>query len=248
MTYLQPILPAFLLVALFESIRWWRSGKHGKPVILILAIAALFLLSWHPVAWALCHPFEAFYPPRLLPTGDADAIVVLASTVYSSCPPLPEPELGADTYGRCRYAAWLYGHWRRLPVVASGGGIGAARGIPYAVSMREELERRAVPASAIWLEERSDSTYENALYTAALLRQRGIHKIALVTDAYHMLRAEKCFQKQGLAVIPAPCRFRTFPPSLHLRQLIPDLESLSSSEDVLHESAGLVWYWMHGWI
>ena len=248
MTYLQPILPVFLLVALFGWMRWWRSGKCGRPVILILAIAALFLLSWPPVAWALCHWLEAFYPPRLLPAGDAGAIVVLASTVYSICPPLPGPELGEDTYGRCRYAAWLYGNWRRLPVVPSGGGIGSPGGIPYAVSMREELQRNAVPASAIWLEDRSDSTHENALYTAALLRQRGIHRIVLVTDAYHMLRAAKCFEKQGLAVIPAPCRFRTFPPSLHLRQLIPSLEALSWDEDVLHESVGLLWYRMHGWI
>jgi uncharacterized SAM-binding protein YcdF (DUF218 family) len=37
-----------------------------------------------------------------------------------------------------------------------------------------------VPAGMIWTEDRSKSTYENALFSAEILRAKGITRIALV--------------------------------------------------------------------
>lgn len=96
-------------------------------------------------------------------------------------------------------------------------------------------------------EERSHSTYENALYASEILRKKGLEKIVLVTDGYHMLRAEKSFRKQGLVVVPAPCGFRTFG-TFDLIKLIPDWEPIYWNEDALHEITGLFWYWIRGWI
>ena len=47
-------------------------------------------------------------------------------------------------------------------------------------------------------------TYRNAIYTAAKLEQLGLHKILLVTSAFHMRRSEALFAARGLEVIPAP--------------------------------------------
>ncbi len=241
MTYLQPILLALLCVAAVAVVRLWRSTNQPSVRVVTLVLAALFLISWPPIAWIFCHSFESVYPPKLVPPGDAQAIVVLASTVYSSCPPLTIPIPGYETYDRCRYAAWLYTNWRQLPVLASGGGSGDPSSIPFSVTMQQELQRDGVPDSHIWREERSRSTYENALYSSKLLQQKGIHNIVLVTDAYHMLRADLCFRKQGLAVVPAPCGFRTFD-SFHADKLLPGWEAISWNEDTLHESLGLLWY------
>jgi uncharacterized SAM-binding protein YcdF (DUF218 family) len=113
--------------------------------------------------------------------------------------------------------------------------------------MREALEREGVPASAIWVEQRSRSTHENAVFGAALLKQKGIHKIVLVTEAYHMLRAERCFRKEGLAVVPAACGYRTYQ-RLALNGFLPGWEPIAWNEEVAHEFLGLIWYWIRGWI
>jgi uncharacterized SAM-binding protein YcdF (DUF218 family) len=246
MTYLQPVFPILLFLAAVALIRRWRASAPHKPRLLALALGGLFLVSWPPMAWLLSRPLEAVYPPREYPADTGDAIVVLASAVYPPCPPIPTPRLGSDTYERCQYAAWLHTHWRPLPVLACGGT--EAQDIPpYAITMREALEREGVPASAIWLEQRSHSTHENALYGAELLRRKGIRKIILVTDAYHMLRAAECFRREGMIVVPAACGYRTYQ-GFHPAVLLPGWEPIAWNEDVAHESLGLLWYWIRGWV
>lgn len=223
-------------------VRSWKCAKAPA-----LALLALFLVSWPPLAWLFARALEAPYPPESLPPTDAQAIVVLASAVYPPTPPLPTARVGNDTLERCLYAAWLYKYWRQLPVLASGG-TNTSDSPPYAMVMRETLRTQGVSDSMIWSEEQSHSTHENAVYSAKLLRQKGIRKIVLVTEAYHMLRAEKSFRKQGLEVIPAACGYRGFGSSLHWVDLLPRWEPIGWNEDSLHETVGLVWYRLHGWI
>jgi uncharacterized SAM-binding protein YcdF (DUF218 family) len=245
MTYLQPVFAIVLLLTLAELIRSWRSERLQRPWYLALALGLVFLVSWQPVAWLALRPFEGRYPLRAYPVGDAEAIVVLASAVYASYPPMPEPTLGGDTFGRCQYAAWLHRNWRPLPILACGG---AATGdVPYSLTMAKQLQRDGVPEAAIWREERSRSTHENAVNGAALLRQKGIRRIVLVTDAYHMLRAEKCFRKEGLQVVAAPCGYRT-EEGFHFDRLAPGWQPIEWNEDTAHESLGLLWYWIRGWV
>jgi len=246
MTYLQPVFSFVLLLALVQVIRYRRSFTSPAFRGLVLALLAVFLVSWEPAAWLLSRCLEGRYPPREYPTGDAQAIVVLASAVYPPCPPVPTPRAGADTYERCQYAAWLFKHWKPLPILASGGG-GFVDSPPYAFAMREALEREGVPPSAIWLEDRSRTTHENAAFAAAILQGKGIRRIVLVTDAYHMLRADACFRKQSFIVIPAACGYRTYH-DFQLSDLLPGWEPIAWNEDAVHESIGLVWYRLHGWI
>ena len=112
--------------------------------------------------------------------------------------------------------------------------------------MRQLLQQAGVAESMIWTEERSRSTYENAAEGARILRQHGIRKILLITSATDMLRAERCFRKQGLDVVPAPSAYRRFQPSL--QELLPSWRAAAQNEHTLHETLGLAWYWVRGWI
>jgi len=249
MNYLQPVFTCAFLLALIQLVRYRRSFESPAFRGLALALAAVFLVSWAPAAWLFSRGFEGQYPPQQYPAGDArdaGAIVVLASTVYPPCPPIPTPRVGSDTYERCQYAAWLFKHWKPLPILASGGG-SFVDSPPYAIAMRDALEREGVPASDIWVEGRSRTTHENAAFSAAILQQKGIHRIVLVTDAYHMLRADVSFRKQSLSVIPAACGYRTYH-SFQFTDLLPGWEPIAWNEDAVHESIGLVWYRLHGWI
>jgi uncharacterized SAM-binding protein YcdF (DUF218 family) len=110
--------------------------------------------------------------------------------------------------------------------------------------MKRTLVGEGVPQDMVWLEERSQSTYENAVFAAEILRARKIRRIALVTDAYHMLRADGCFRKQGLEVIPAPTGFREF--NYEVSDFVPGWNAIRQSEQLLHEGIGLVWYRLRG--
>jgi uncharacterized SAM-binding protein YcdF (DUF218 family) len=219
MTYFQPLLSALLVVSLFIG-GWcaWRS----RSVLPVLGALSLFLVSWPPLAMVILRGLESPYSYHLPSDRGIQAIVVLSSGVSPPFPPRPTAILGFDSYERCVYAAWLHTHCYPVPVLASGGG--SRGGEPYAVTMGEALQREGVAKSMIWTEEASRSTYENAEFSARILRARGIHRILLVTEAYHMPRAEACFRKQGFDVVPAACGFRTW------------------NEDVLHEILGMIWY------
>ena len=118
---------------------------------------------------------------------------------------------------------------------------------PYSLVMRQALEREGVPAEDIWVEDRSHSTHENAVFAAQLLRRKGIRKIVLVTEAYHMPRAVACFREEGLIVVPAACGYRSYH-TFHIEELWLGWEPIAWNEDTLHEAVGLIWYRIRGWI
>jgi len=241
MTYLQPLLPTIIvLIALGlmrpGSPRWLRIGR--------IALAGLFLLSWHPVAALLNLTLEWPYPVTMPPPEAVGGIVVLSGGVYRTNPAPRDPAPSLDTYLRCQYAAWLYRHWRNVPVFASGGK--DPEGVILSEVMQRILEGEGVPSSEIIAESESTSTYTNAVKTAAILRARGIRKVALVTEAFHMWRSEMCFRKQGIDVVAAPMAFRGKVFGARLGDFIPSPVALHWNEDILHEWVGLTWYTMSG--
>src|SRR5581483_6494017 len=244
MTYIQPLLTCFLLLS-FLGI--WRSRSNPKrtPLMLLVGVGGLFLISWPPVAWLVASGFEAGYPRVDIPAGTGDVIVVLSGNVVGTSPGRPVPVADRDTYERCLFAAWLHKHWRPLPVLACGG-TGESGNMPFAETMREVIRGEGVPDELIWTDRRSHSTYENAIYAAEVLNSKHLRRIVLVTEAYHMPRAERCFRKVGLAVVPAPCAFRSG--TSERPRFLPTWKAVDANERLLHEALGFVWYRLRGWI
>jgi len=246
MNYTEPLLSLVFILGVLGAVR--LPNCKGK-VLVAGGLLGLVLIAWPPLDWLFSRPLEMWYPVRPLPPAPADAIVVLSSAVDT--PHYERPFALPDhyTYSRCRFAAWLHQHWKPLPVLACGGGsVGsaAAGAAPFASSMREVLSAAGVPDSSIWTEERSHTTYENALYGAEILRSHGVARIALVVEDQSMLRAAACFRKQGIAVVPAPSEFRQWGP---LREeAFLSWKAIRRNEITLHETLGLLWYRLHGWI
>ena len=55
-----------------------------------------------------------------------------------------------------------------------------------ALEMAELLQLMGVPQEALWLQDRSRNTGEDALFCAEILREKGLSRILLVTSAKHM--------------------------------------------------------------
>jgi uncharacterized SAM-binding protein YcdF (DUF218 family) len=61
-----------------------------------------------------------------------------------------------------------------------------------------------IPPEACILEEESHSTAENARFSAELLRARGISRVLLVSDPYHLYRARQSFRLEGIDAVTVP--------------------------------------------
>lgn len=219
----------------FRGRRWERWGAPGS--------ALLVLLFWGPFMRLINGILESPYT-QAPPGGDAQAIVLFPGAVMPPEPERPVAVVAGDTYERAFYAAWLYKHQRPLPILACGGP--DASSPPYSHIVRRMLTNEGVPEAMIWTEDRSQNTYENALYAAPILRSRNIHRVILVTEAYHMLRAEMCLRKQGIDVVPAPCSFRSRFRFRIDRLVLPSREFFDYSVDGFHELIGLGWYALRG--
>jgi uncharacterized SAM-binding protein YcdF (DUF218 family) len=241
MTYVQPLLLLFGLIALVGVMRLRR---YRGSWVAMLGVGGLLVSSWPPIDWLLSRPLEMWYPVQPYQMQPAQAIVVLSSTVDPPHFERPYPLPDSETYSRCEFAAWLHTQRQPLPILACGGGTDST--LVLAVTMRELLRKAGIPDTMIWTEERSLNTHENAVYGAEILRKHGVDRVVLVVDAQSMPRAAACFRKVGIAVVPAPSRFREFGPVS--QELLPSWRSIARNELTLHEVIGLAWYWLRGWV
>jgi len=187
--------------------------------------AALGLL----VVFVTFTPFVSWYGGVLAgpwngPTGDT-LIVLGAGSLDQGFP-------SQGTMLRCLYAVRVYqaGGFRRIVLT----------GFPIADHMRRLMIAEGIPAEAVQVENASESTHENALYTAASLAGDHGSKVLLTSD-YHMFRAVRAFRKAGINVLPLP---------------IPDVRKRATGVlgrwpaflDEAVESCKIVYYFLHGWI
>ena len=123
----------------------------------------------------------------------ADVIVVLGGGLD------PDGSPNHVTVRRAAHGAALYAAGYAPAIVCAGG---FTRGIPMseAAACAEVLVAHGVPRAAIWLEEASHSTEENAIHTAVLMRQQGWQTALLTSDRFHLWRARMLFEKYGVTV------------------------------------------------
>jgi uncharacterized SAM-binding protein YcdF (DUF218 family) len=130
-----------------------------------------------------------FSPP---PRGDGrgTAIVVLGAAVGEDG--RPSPALAR----RIAEGRRLWAAGRGEAVIGSGG---LGRWPPSeARAIRDALVAAGVPADAALMEDRSRSTFENARFSIALMRRRGLGRALVVSDGYHLPRAVMTFQLLGM--------------------------------------------------
>ncbi|MCG6858675.1 MAG: YdcF family protein [Salaquimonas sp.] len=104
---------------------------------------------------------------------------------------------------------------RRFPgarMIYSGGENSLLQqNLPEAQAARRMIEALYGTTDGVEFEYRSRNTWENAVYTAALVGDDKSYPWLLVTSAFHMKRALGCFRKVGMNVIPVPTDFRADP-------------------------------------
>jgi uncharacterized SAM-binding protein YcdF (DUF218 family) len=209
-------------------------------VLLVGGLLLLYLFSLPVVSYALIGTLQKdFWPPQEIERFDeAGAIVVLGAGNRSGAAEYSGETVGDLALVRVRYAAYVH-RMTGLPVLATGGGPEGRAS--EASRMAEALEEFSV--RPILTEEQARDTWGNASYSAALLDELGIRRVALVTHAYHMPRAVWAFQRTGLEVIPAPTgAIVPHDTTFALGSLRPQAHALYASWLAMHEYLGLVYY------
>jgi uncharacterized SAM-binding protein YcdF (DUF218 family) len=245
---LQPFFLLYLLTALL-LLSLWRKRREDRRRLLALTLSFVLLsLCCVPaMGYLALGSLEWPYPPLEQRPEDTQAIVVLAGYIQPAPPGQKRPDMGEDTLSRSMRAVDVYRQGSRCPILVSGGPVDAeGRGPTCAPLMRDFLVQLGVPASDVIVEDRSRTTWENAVESSKLLEARGIRKIVLVTDAAHLFRAVRCFRKQGLDVVGCGCRYRATSFPSEVSSFLPSSGGGRGLQAAWHEWLGTAWYWLQG--
>ncbi|HLI11939.1 MAG TPA: YdcF family protein [Alphaproteobacteria bacterium] len=240
-SFLMPptIFIVLALAGALAALRWRRLG---------LAIALVSSFSLYVAATPALASWLLTYAARMpavtaQPLSAAQAIIVLAGDIQRGNDADIPDRVGVLTLDRLAEGAYLY-RKLRLPVLVTGGPVGGSHE-PIADLMRDTLEGEfGVPVR--WEESRSETTYENAMFSTQLLARDGISTAIIVTQAWHMPRAIWSFERAGLHAIPAP-ELRPHHKPLELIDLLPTAAAFHDSFLALHEILGGIYYrWRYG--
>lgn len=201
--------------------------------------ALLWLWFWSLPAtsnWVLGYLEDQHPPMSIQDVSQAEAIVVLGGGVSpaSSGELYPNLQSGAD---RVWHGARLF-HASKAPLVLlTGGSDPEHSATSEAEAMRQFMADLGVPKETMVLENRSRNTSQNAEYSAEFLAEEGVNRIILVTSAYHMPRAKRLFEAQGLEVVPVATDHEVLSRPLW-RNLLPETSALDGSSRAIKEIVG----------
>jgi uncharacterized SAM-binding protein YcdF (DUF218 family) len=242
--------PGILLLLLLLGVALLRFRPLLARLLLWSSLVLGYLLSTYSVAGFMLQQLQHY--PALKPEqiraqvkqSQIQAIVVLSADRYRGAPEYGHDTVGSATLERTRYGAYLQ-RQTGLPLLVSGGHVLDSKGASLAAVMAESLQHD-FGVKEVWLEERSRTTAENAIYSQQLLQQEGIDTVLLVTHAYHMPRAVAIFEKSGLKVIAAPTLLvvESESDAPAFMSWLPSAGALQLSAMALHEWLGRLWYWI----
>ncbi|WP_233201138.1 YdcF family protein [Chromobacterium alticapitis] len=230
---LAPLL--YLLPIALGGLLLRRMPRLGG-VLLTAGVALGYLLSIPFTAIWLAGQLERYPAIDAAQARQVQAIVVLGGG-KKPAPEYGRDEPSADTLARLRYGAYLAKHSGK-PLLVSGGA-------PLGGEAEAEVMARALSEdyglAPRWVESRSNTTLENAKFSAELLRQAGISRIALVSQGWHLARAVPFFERQGLSVLPAPTGFIRYSGG-GVFWWIPNGRSMQECHSLLREYLGSLYY------
>jgi uncharacterized SAM-binding protein YcdF (DUF218 family) len=156
---------------------------------------------------------------------------------------------GAD---RVTHAFQLYKEGKIRKIVISGGnGRLYDQGAMDADNIVMFYRMTGVPEEDLLLENRSRNTYENARFSAEMIRkENGNARCLVITSAFHQRRAMACFRKQELdadgfsADFNSSARVRFEP----LAWIIPSAGAFEKWETIAKEIFGIITYRIAGYI
>lgn len=256
--YLSKVLPQFVLpvglTAILLFLTLFLIKKKPKTAFWLVLISLLVVSTAGNAYFSafLTRSLEWRYMP---PTGEvkADAIVLLGGG--TEAPDTPRQMVEINSAGdRVLYAAQLYKAGAAPLIILSGGNMSYSqeRSTTPAQEMQAMLVGLGVPQEALVLQSQSQNTAEDAYFTSAILAEKQIRTVILVTSAAHMERALMMFASPEISIIPAPTDYNVTQRSWEnlmrwdwktiLTHVMPDGGNIARTNLILHEYLGIFFY------
>ncbi len=256
--YLSKVLPQFILpvglTAILLFLTLFLIKKKPKTAFWLVLISLLVVSTAGNAYFSafLTRSLEWRYMP---PTGEvkADAIVLLGGG--TEAPDTPRQMVEINSAGdRVLYAAQLYKAGAAPLIILSGGNMSYSqeRSTTPAQEMQAMLVGLGVPQEALVLQSQSQNTAEDAYFTSAILAEKQIRTVILVTSAAHMERALMMFASPEISIIPAPTDYNVTQRSWEnlmrwdwktiLTHVMPDGGNIARTNLILHEYLGIFFY------
>ncbi len=244
--FLQPLNLAILLL-LAGLIAGWFGRRRLLRAGATLAFLVLALSAWTSLGALMLNPLEERFQRPVPPPDHVAGIVVLGGGLEGAINLARggyELNSGGDRFVETAVLA------RRYPdakvVVTGGVGTLVLEGEGDAVSAPRLLTALGIASDRLILEAKSRNTYENAVFTKALVTPKPGETWLLVTSAFHMPRSKALFDKAGFAAVPWPADYRTS--GREGVSLFADntADALANTTTALREWIGLLAYWLTG--
>ncbi|PSR06001.1 MAG: hypothetical protein BRD49_02750 [Bacteroidetes bacterium SW_10_40_5] len=109
-------------------------------------------------------------------------------------------------------------------------------------------KKNGIDQDRIIIEPQSWNTYENAKYSARIIRKNDFDEVLLITSALHNKRAKACFHRQGIKPDIYPVDFGGDSEIEWQNFWKPAIKSLSTNHQVIRETVGIMAYMVMGYM
>jgi vancomycin permeability regulator SanA len=168
-------------------------GRRSAWRIIAVSVAVLVALL---LGYYLITLWQVWSTGRSEQARPVDAIVVMGAAQYDG---RPSPQLAA----RLDHVVEIWPDDNAPLVVVTGGNQPGDR-FTEAQASATYLTERGIPESVILLENDGSDTIDSLDRVAAMLDERGLDTVLIVTDPYHALRSRMVAEEHGLTAYVSP--------------------------------------------
>ncbi len=234
----------WFLLGLFLKNKIWKKRFLWLGIIYLLFFSNQFIVNEALLAWEVpATPIDSL-------KHSYDLAIILGGTTEGDRTPKDRIYI-LKSAERMTHTIQLYRMGIVKKILVTGGNSNLIdKSYNEADNMKKFMELCGIPDSSIIVEDKARNTYENAIYTDSIVKNRfpGSRNL-VITSAFHMRRAMACFRKTGLNVDSYSTDFyskrRKFTPD---RLFIPDPAAFSEWQMIIREWMGFIFYKLAGYI
>lgn len=248
-----------VLVFIIQPIIWMAAlGIYGlctknekRKKRALIASLLLLLFFTNPLIHDIAFYSWEYRPIAMAELEEHDVAIVLGGYSNPLANPRDRLHLGKNP-NRLVNAVQLYKAGKVKKLLLTGGSAAIiGEKVSESGTVASFIDDFGIPAEDILVESNSRNTSENASHSLEVLREAGLEdaRCLLITSAFHMPRAVRCFQKRNFPVTPfATDRYVTrWRPNL-IKYLTPSSGELDEWHLLIKEWVGMAAYKARGYI